>query len=234
MSSEIEVEPVPGLPEQLPPGEHILWQGRPAWKSLARHTFKLGWLAFYFAFFATTRAVVVREEGHVASGALGVLIAIALGGVCIGMLSLVAWMHARATMYTITNKRVVMRIGVALPTAFNLPFKCLASADVDARDSGDGDIALTLAGSDRIAWLHLWPHAQPWRLAKARPMLRSIPEAQRVASLLSDAVRAWAATQAEPLLVRTRGAEDSMVTIERSSGESGMNARDVLATEAGR
>jgi hypothetical protein len=234
MSSEIEVEPVPGLPENLPPGEQILWQGRPAWKSLARRTFKLGWLAFYFAFFATTRAVVVREEGQGMSGVLGVLSAVALGAVCIGLLSLFARLQAGATMYTITNRRVVMRIGVALPTSFNLPFKCLASADVDASEGGDGDIALTIAGTDRIAWLHLWPHAQPWHFAKARPMLRAIPEAQRVATLLAEAVQTWAATQAEPVLVRARGAEDSMVTIERTSSEGAMSAPRELATEAGR
>ena len=33
------------------------------------------------------------------------------------------YFNARATVYTITTRRLVMRIGVALPTTFNLPFK---------------------------------------------------------------------------------------------------------------
>jgi hypothetical protein len=40
-------EPVRGLPEALPPGEEILWQGRPdAWR-LALEAFGLGWAAAY-------------------------------------------------------------------------------------------------------------------------------------------------------------------------------------------
>ena len=34
--SEYEIEPIPGLPGRLPPGETILWQGAPDWRVLAR------------------------------------------------------------------------------------------------------------------------------------------------------------------------------------------------------
>jgi len=33
---EYEYEPVPGLPQRLPQGERILWQGAPDWQTLAR------------------------------------------------------------------------------------------------------------------------------------------------------------------------------------------------------
>jgi hypothetical protein len=85
-----------------------------------------------------------------------------------------------------------MRIGVALPMTWNLPFKRLASADLKVRKQGDGDIVLQLTAPNRIAWLHLWPHVQPWNYAKARPALRTIAEPARVAAILGEAVQAWA------------------------------------------
>ena len=33
--SEFDTEPVPGLPEQLPEGERLRWQGAPKWAALA-------------------------------------------------------------------------------------------------------------------------------------------------------------------------------------------------------
>ena len=55
------------------------------------------------------------------------------------------------------------------------------------RADGSGDLPLTLSGEDRIAWLHLWPHARPFHLAHPEPMLRSVPDAAAVAQLLSQA-----------------------------------------------
>ena len=34
MSAEHEFEPVPGLPETLPEGESMLWQGKPGWRGV--------------------------------------------------------------------------------------------------------------------------------------------------------------------------------------------------------
>lgn len=34
---DFAVEPIPGLPELPPEGEHILWQGAPCWHALARY-----------------------------------------------------------------------------------------------------------------------------------------------------------------------------------------------------
>ena len=45
MHDDFATEPVPGLPGHLPPGEVVLWQGRPdAWR-LAREAFALDWFA---------------------------------------------------------------------------------------------------------------------------------------------------------------------------------------------
>lgn len=205
MSDEVQIEPVPGLPDHLPPGEKLLWQGRPTWKGLARHTFRVPWLAVYFAIFIVARGFVTLGEGKsVAQAILASLIVTPLAAACLGVLCLLAWLNARATVYSITSKRVVMRFGVAFPITFNLPFKRLAAASLTTRKDGEGDIALELAGEDRLAYLILWPHARPWRLAKAQPMLRSISDAAGTSALLGEAVKAWANAEAAAVLVSTQ------------------------------
>jgi hypothetical protein len=206
MSTDADIEPIPGLPRPLPPGERILWQGRPQWRALALQTFKVRWLAAYFAVFAGARVFVGLQEGRSVASVPGLLLLPAVLGVsCLVVLSALAWLNAGATLYTITTNRVVLRIGVALPMTWNLPFKRLAAADLKVRNEGDGDIVLQLKAPDRIAWLQLWPHAQPWRLTNARPTLRTIAEPARVGALLADAVQAWAGSESAPVLMGSPG-----------------------------
>ena len=98
-----------------------------------------------------------------------------------------AWLTARTTAYTLTDKRIVMRIGIVLTVAYNLPLKRIESADLHDAGSSCQDIALTLERGTRIAWLHLWPHVRPWRVANTQPMLRALPDAPAVAALLATA-----------------------------------------------
>ena len=49
---EHDYEPVPGLPERLPEGETILWQGAPMAQSFARYAFHIRAVAAYFALLA--------------------------------------------------------------------------------------------------------------------------------------------------------------------------------------
>jgi len=197
-TDDLEFEPIPGLPGRLPPGERILWQGRPRWQRLARDAFRIRGIAIYFALFTVIRGVAAWQDGRTVGAALfASAVVLPLAAACLGLLALLAWMNARATMYTITTRRVVMRIGVAISISFNLPYKRLAAADLKANGDGTGDISLELLGKDRIAWLHLWPHARPWRMAKAQPTLRAIPDAARVAALLGQAVRVSSTTASE-------------------------------------
>ncbi len=41
-----------------------------------------------------------------------------------------AWLSARSTVYTLTDRRMVMRMGIVLTVTFNLPFKRIAAADM--------------------------------------------------------------------------------------------------------
>jgi hypothetical protein len=207
-TGEHELEPVHGLPEPLPPGERILWQGTPAWRTLARRAFHTRKLALYFGVLLALRAGFVLSDGGTAVDAvIAVLWLLPAVAIALGTLTLMAWLIGRTTVYTITNARVVMRIGVVLSITLNLPFRTIQSAGLRTYPDGTGDLPLTIGTADRIAYAHLWPHARPWRYARTEPMLRSIPDAARVAGVLSSALAALTpearpVSAAEPAPVR--------------------------------
>jgi hypothetical protein len=182
-------EPVRGLPETPPEGERILWQGAPDWRRLARYAYGARVVAIYFLALAAWRgadtALGGAPAGEVAASAVWML---AAGAVAVGLLALLAWATARAALYTITSRRVALRIGYALTVTLNLPFSRIAAADLRLDRDGTGDIALTLADEDRLGWFILWPHCRPWRLSRPQPSLRCLPGAQAVADLLAGAV----------------------------------------------
>ena len=180
-------EPLPGLPERPPAGEDILWQGRPSVWALAVEAFGLYWIAGYFVALALWRASTGASDGG-----FGMALAIGLPHLAVGVLVcavvwLLAYAQARAAMYTITTSRVVMRIGAALSVTFNLPFAQIANATLDLRKTGTGTIALETLGKTKISYLIAWPNVRPWYISKSQPALRCIPDAARVARLLTDA-----------------------------------------------
>ena len=180
-------EPIPGLPERPPAGEDVLWQGHPSPWALARDAFKIYWIAAYFI-----GLVLWRAQAAFTTGGLGKAIAVALPHLALGALVcsvvlLLAYVHARASIYTITSSRVVMRIGAALSVTFNLPFAQIGAAKLDLHKSGTGTIALETLGDTKISYLVAWPHVRPWHFTKTQPALRSIADAARVARVLSDA-----------------------------------------------
>jgi hypothetical protein len=185
---EHDDEAQPGLPEPLPASERILWQGSPDWKRLARRAFHLRKLTLYFAAVLALRVVfVLSEGGTVAAAARSLVMLLPLAALALGLLALIAWLSARSTVYTVTTRRVVMRIGIVLTLSFNLPYKRIAAANLRLDADGIGDVPLELAADERIAWMHLWPHCRPGHITRPQPMLRSVAEAAEVARLLSDA-----------------------------------------------
>ena len=59
-------------------------------------------------------------------------------------------------------------------------------------------MALRLKPGPRVIYPKLWPHVRPWRLRQAEPMLRCIPDAGVVASLLCRALAARDAQAQDP------------------------------------
>jgi len=197
---EHEFEARHGLPEALPFGETLLWQGSPDAQLIAVQALHIRKVALYFAALLAWRLASELHDGAglgaALLGCLGMLAPITLG---LGLIAGMAWLIARTSVYTLTSERVVMRIGVVLSITFNLPLKRIAAADLRQR-KGSADIALALAGDDRIAYPHLWPHARPWHLRQPQPMLRALPEAQAaaVAAQLAQALRVAHAQAALP------------------------------------
>lgn len=183
-------EPILGLPSEPPEGETVVWQGRPTALGLAVHAFHIRFVAAYFALATGWRMAAMSAEGAAAADMAAAAGVSALGGAgAIGLLVLLAWSMARAAVYTVTTKRVVLRYGVAIRKYVNLPFDQIASADLRARRGGSGDIALTTTGPGKVAYLHLWPFVRPLRFAKPQPMLRALPDAKAAAAILADAIR---------------------------------------------
>jgi hypothetical protein len=183
---EHEFEAAPGLPEALPQGEHILWQGAPSAKSLALHVFHVRMLSVYFAAMLLVQGLYLAGEPEGLTWR-PMLLSLGAAVLALSLLGSVAWFAARNTLYTITNRRVVMRIGIVLTLTLNLPFKALSAAAVRNYTDGSGDIVVDLASTDRIGWAHLWPHARPWALRKPQPSLRCLPDVQHAANALKSA-----------------------------------------------
>jgi hypothetical protein len=198
LGHEHEYEPERGLPEALPTGERLLWQGSPSAAWLFWRSFHGRTLSAYFALLVVLRGVFAWQAGE---GAWAVVQAMAGGALLaaagLALLGWLAWFSARTTVYTLTDRRVVMRIGIVLTVTFNLPLSRIAGADVKRLPRGHGEVALALAmgPGERIAWLHLWPHVRPWKLAAPQPMLRALPDAEAFAARLTAA---WQAAGGRP------------------------------------
>jgi hypothetical protein len=189
---EHHFEPVHGLPEPLPPDEKLLWQGSPDWRLLARRAFHVRQVAVYFGLLLAWRlAGTLADGGGAWALARDLAVTLPLAALGVGLLMAMAWMSARSTVYTLTDRRLVLRLGIVLTVTFNLPFSRIETAALrlEPRDpQHHGDIALTLAADERIAYLHLWPHVRPWHLKRPQPLLRAVPQADAVATLVSQAM----------------------------------------------
>ena len=178
------------LPAALPAGERLLWQGAPDWRALARNALHLRGLSVYLGLVVAwvAGASLWRHDPlattafHTARAAVVACAPIALGLVY-------AWLAARAAAYTITNRRVVIRLGIGLPLTLNLPFSRIDGADLVMRADGTGDLVLTLApGSRGLGYIIMWPHTRPWQFGQSQPMLRGLTDARAAGAILSAAI----------------------------------------------
>jgi hypothetical protein len=186
---EYDHEPVPGLPGHLPKDERVLWQGSPDWRSLAIRAFHARKVAIYCVVLMAWHFYGRLYDGYTVAMALNALMIPVLLTIAVtALLTGLGWLSARTTIYTITNRRVVLRAGIAIPMSINIPFKSLAEGNLKLHRDGTGDVVLKIAGNDRIAYLHLWPHVRRWRFKRPEPMLRCLPDPLRAAEILGRAV----------------------------------------------
>ena len=92
--NEYDNEPIRGLPEDLPAGEHILWQGEPGTASMARRVFHAHKASLYFAVLIGLNLMLTTAAGRPLAEALQSSLwqaGLALAGV--GLLWLLAWLR---------------------------------------------------------------------------------------------------------------------------------------------
>jgi Bacterial PH domain len=205
---DFEFEPIRGLPALLPEGERLLWQGAPGWKSLAVRAYHVRKVAAYFAVLVAWRVGVGLYNGHaVADVVVSCAFLFTLGGIAIGVLSLLAYLNARSTVYSITSRRVLLRHGIAVPLTMNIPFKLIDDAALKTFKDDSGDIALRLSPTERIGYLITWPHLRPGKITRPQPSLRAVDRPREVADLLGAALAADAGIEAVRVAPRVRSAE---------------------------
>ncbi|MCB8839088.1 photosynthetic complex putative assembly protein PuhB [Aurantimonas sp. VKM B-3413] len=176
---------------ELPEGERILWQAQPDWWRLALSAFRLKYVVAVYLTLALWRVGATHHDtGSWAEGfahASTMLPALAAGTLLAMLLS---FLMARSTSFTLTDRRLVLRFGVALPTQLNIPLKDVDHAAVRVNSDGSGDIPLTLPKKGRPSYFQLWPFARPLKLVSAQPMLRAVPNAAEAANLIAGALAA--------------------------------------------
>lgn len=187
-ASSAEPRYIRGVPHALPDGEHLIWEGAPSAPLVAKHVFHRAWVIAYFA--VMTGWWAVSTVGNVSGSEFGVQLGVrlALALIVLGVVEFMARAVARTTVYAITSKRVVLKIGVVLPMTINLPLRLLQDAGIARFRDGSGQIALTLVPGDRLAYIALWPHCKVFKLNEPSPVLRALPDPDQVGALLRDAI----------------------------------------------
>lgn len=178
---------VHGVAEALPPGERVLWEGAPQSRALARHLLFVRPLAAYFVVMVAwwTVANVSQVDGTAFWGPLTLqlsLVAVVLGGAH----ALARWI-ASSTTYAITDRRLVMRLGVVFPLTVNIPLAFINGAQARTFSDGTGQIALQLDPKEKLAWIILFPHVRPWRIGRPEPLLRGLHDPAAVGEILRRA-----------------------------------------------
>lgn len=175
------------LPAALPAGERVVWQGRPQWRALARDALHVRGLAAYMGLLVVSVGAAAAWRGAPASEVLlDAARASAFAVVPVAIALAYAWLAARAAYYAITDRRIIMRVGVALPMTFNVPFARVGSAGLRT-NGATGEIGIKLLARDGLAAIMLWPHAP---LARAEPILRALPDAAAAGQALARALAA--------------------------------------------
>ena len=216
---EHEFEEIDGIPGRLPKDETLLWQGKPSWRAIAVHVFHIRLIGGYFLLLAGWRLYTgVSASQPALEMAANVTTVILMGAAVITLVSLFSYLVERTTIYSLTSKRILMRIGVALPITLNLPFSKLAAAAVKevATNNNTGNISFDVVPEERVAWLVLWPHVRAGHIARAQPTLRLIKDVNQVASIVSDAMQT---EQSARILQEGRGGDDASIRVRSVENE---------------
>ena len=182
-----------GLPSDvasaIPPSEKILWIGKPDWKSLAYHAFFLKYLLIYLLLAAVYSVSVYGKDID-----LGLFFVsftpYLLSGVLAGsVISFIAFLQSKNTVYVLTEKRIIIRSGIALIFLLNAPLKNIESIDRQFLRNGCGNISFSTTSKKRIPFLSCWPSVRPWSFISPKPAFRSVPEISELETIILSLVQ---------------------------------------------
>lgn len=186
MTPEYDYEPVPGLPGHLPANERMLWQGSPDWQAVARDILHIRGVAIYFVLIMAWAGISVGRHDGMLKGYVAAAWILPVALAAMGIICGLALAIARTTIYTVTDKRAVLRFGIALPKAVNLPFSKVEGVSLRVERDGTGNIAFDIGDRPALGYFLMWPHARPYWLSRTQPMLRGIRDPHAVAELLRE------------------------------------------------
>jgi hypothetical protein len=200
------------LPSEIPPGERVLWFGRPEAMSLWRRAYRADWVMIWFAILSAWAFLSALADDGAFAAVVAASRSLGFGAACLALLGVLAWLGARNSLYVVTERRLVIKSGVALPIFINLPFKHIVAANVRVYADETGDLSVSLAKGQRISYFALWPSARPLRFANPEPTLRCVTQARAVSETLGRALAA-AAGQPAPTKRGAVAAEASEIKL---------------------
>ena len=178
---------VRGVAEALPPGARLVWDGAPAPRAIARHLLFVRPLAAYDALMVAWWVVANLDTAGPMDFWMPVALQLTLVSLVLaGVLGLSNWI-AQSTTYAITDRRIVMRLGVIFPLTVNIPLSYVVGAQARTFTDGTGQIAVQLDQKEKLAWIVLFPHVRPWRFSTPEPLLRGLTDPAEVGRVLRAA-----------------------------------------------
>jgi hypothetical protein len=204
---DFATEPLKGLPEQLPDDERIIWQGSPLAYQLAVDAFWFRPVAIYFTLLVLARFYFSWTQFGIEAAFVHIIPFVVAQVLCLAVLYFMAWATSRGTVYTLTNKRVVMRIGLLYTIHLNLPFVKIANASLKKKRNGSGSVVFEILGKTTVSYFAIWPHVRPWKMRVTQPAFRSIANAEEVAQIFAQAAESRVS---EPKVVRRANLEQAV------------------------
>jgi hypothetical protein len=176
------------LPADIPKGERVLWFGRPEPTSLWRRAYRGDAVGLWFLAMTLWNVASLTTSDGAFAGFVSALHTLGLGAAALAILGFLAWLSARTTLYVVTERRIVIKTGIALPIFINVPYMQIGAANVRAYGDGTGDVTVGIVAGQRIPYLALWPSARPLRFTRPEPALRCIVNARDVAATVARAL----------------------------------------------
>ena len=171
--------------KSIPNKEKIHWIGKPSWASFGYQVFGIKYLIFYFILSALY-AVSQVDPVFTFFAFLVNFIPFLMSGVfaaCI--LFVLAYLTASHTHYVITEKRIVIRTGVALVFLLNVPIKNIISIDKQRLAGGRGNLSFTAKSKKRIPFVSCWPSVKSGSFIEPIPAFRSISNIEEIGMLVT-------------------------------------------------